>query len=212
MKRATKAVINCKITEFIKLNTLAGRVVEKMTENASEFPGTATKVATLNTSQELFTTLIATAKGNSIIVDQRNEHAKVVLSNLQTLLTLVNMIAGGNKATITLSGFAGSSDLTPRPVPNQVVIKRIVKGETELSAKIFIISLKQRDLCYTVRTTSVAGAGVNDPSWKVVLYTSSSYKLVLPDLVKNQNLYISVSATNTRGEGIFSDPMRFSAK
>lgn len=212
MKRATTAVINCKITEFIKLNTLAGRVVEKMTENAVEFPGTSTEVATLNASQELFTTLIATAKGNHVITDQRNEQAKLVLSNLQTILTLVNTIAAGNKATITLSGFAGSLDLTPQPIPSQVIIKRIVQGKTELSAKIYIMSLKQRHLTYTVKTTSVKGAAVNDPSWKEVLRTTSSYKLVLPDLERNQSIYISVRASNTRGEGIYSDPMRFSAK
>lgn len=211
MKKITKAVIICTARAIVALNKLAIKVKAAMTLNATTFPGTAAAVTTLNTDQTLFNTLIGTAKGNTVITKQRNEQAKLVLADLQALLIPVNAVAKGNEAIIALSGFPNSLDPSPQSIPSKVVIKQIVDGEVNLSAKITIVSLKQGRLTYTVRTTTVAGAGVNDPSWKVVLSTTSSRKLILLNLVKNQEIYIDVHASNARGTGIFSDPMPFSA-
>ena len=111
-----------------------------------------------------------------------------------------------------MSGFLSSIDPAPQPIPNKAVIKRIVKGETDLYAKIYIESLKQRNLMYTVRITTVAGAPVNDPSWKTALQTYSLKKLVLSDLILLQDIYISVNASNTAGMGIFSDSIHYNVR
>lgn len=211
MKKITIAVILCSVKAYVKLNKLALKVKNAMTLNASTFPGTAALVTTLGTDQGLFATYIAGAKGNTTIANQRNEQAPIILADLKALLIPVNAVAKGNSAIIALSGFPNSADPTPQSIPAQVVIKRIEDGPTSLSAKIFIESLKQSHLTYTVRTTTVAGAGVNDPSWKVVLQTTSSRKLIIPNLTHLQEIYVDVSASNAHGTGLYSDPMAFNA-
>ena len=212
MKKVTKAVIGCKTTEYLKLNIIACNIKEKMLENAAEFPGTSVAVNKLKDDQLLFEDLIFTSKGNSAITAQRNEQAKTVHEDLRLLLDPVNIIAAGNEGTIGLSGFPCSLDPSPQPIPNKVVIRRIVKGETDLYAKVYIESLKQRNLMYTVRITTVAGAPVNDPSWEIALQTYSLKKLVLTDLTFLQDIYISVNASNTAGRGIFSDSIHYNVR
>ena len=212
MKKVTKAVIGCKTTEYQKLNNIACNVKEKMTDNAAAFPGTATAVNKLKDDQLLFETLISTSRGNHAIRSQRNEQAKIVHEDLRLLLNPVNAIAEGNEATIALSGFPSSLDPSPQPIPSRVMIKKITSGKTELSAKISIESLKLRYLTFSVRVTTVPGAAINDPSWKEVLRTTSSYKLVLPDLIRKEDIFISVNASNKYGEGIYSEPTPFTAR
>ena len=209
MKRVTKAVIIYKTSEVVSIYKLAVRVAERMKENAEKFPDTAEEVDTLNTEQQLLGQYIGTAKGNHVITNLRNEQAKVVHGLLQSLQHKVNVVADGDIATVGLSGFTVSSDPNPKPVPDKVIIRKIVKGKTDLSAKIFIESLKQRRLWYYVRTTSVAGAGINDPSWKEVLRTTSSKRLIISNLTHKEYVYISVNARSTAGEGMYSEAMSF---
>ena len=211
MKKITKAVILCTVKAYVSLSKLALKVKNALTTNASTFPGTAAQVTTLGTDQALFAIYVAGAKGNTTITNQRNEQALKVMTDLQALLGPVNTVAKGDTGIIALSGFPTSADPTPQSIPSKVVIKRIVDGATTLSAKIYIESLKLRNLTYTVRTTTVAGAGVNDPSWKVVLQTTNSHKLIIPNLTHLQEIYIDVSASNAHGTGLTSDPMTFSA-
>ena len=211
MKKITKAVILCTVKAVVGLNKLAIKVKNAMVANASTFPGTAALVTTLTTDQGLLSTYIAGAKGNTTVKNQRDEQAALVLADLQVLLAPVNTVAKGNVAIIALSGFPNSADATPQSIPGQVVIKKVVDGPTTLSAKIYIESLKQDRLTYTVRTTTVAAAGVNDPSWKIVLTTTSMHKLIIPNLTHLQEIYIDVCASNAHGTGLYSDPMSFSA-
>ena len=211
MKKITKAVILCSARAYVNLNKLALKVKNAMTLNATTFPGTAALVTQLGTDQATFAGYIANAKGNTTVKNQRNELAPIILADLQALLVPVNAVAKGNTAIIALSGFPTSADPTPQSIPAQVIIKRIVDGPITLSAKIFIESLKQPRLTYTVRTTTVAGAGVNDPSWKVVLQTTSMRKLIIPNLTHLQEIYVEVCASNAHGTGLYSDPMAFNA-
>jgi len=211
MKKITKAVILCTAKAYISLSKLALKVKNALTSNAGTFPGTAAQVTALGTDQALFASYIANAKGNTVVTNQRNQQALKVMADLQALLGPVNTVAKGDTGIIALSGFPTSADPTPQSIPAKVVIKRIVDGQTALSAKIYIESLKQSHLTYTVRTTTVAGAGVNDPSWKVVLTTTSSRKLIIPNLTHLQDIYVDISASNAHGTGLTSDPMTFSA-
>ena len=211
MKKIVKAVILCTAQAYVKLNKLALKVKNAMILNAATFSGTSALVTQLGTDQATFAGYVSNAKGNSTITNQRNELAPIILADLQALLAPVNAVAKGNTAIIALSGFPNSADPTPQSIPAQVVIKRIVDGPLTLSAKIYIQSLKQPRLTYTVRTTTVAGAGPNDPSWKVVLQTTSMRKLIIPNLTHLQEIYVDVCASNTHGAGLHSDPMAFSA-
>ena len=211
MKRVSKAVMNCKKSSSTAVFERGGQVKSGMTINAASFPGTAVAVGILGTDLGILGGYIGTAKGNSVIKSLRDMQCAKVYAELQALLPPVNTVAAGNVGTIGLSGFPASADATPQAIPNQVIIKKIVPGKTALSAKIFIDSLKQPTLTYTVRVTTVAGAAPTDPSWVVALRTSNSRKLILTGLVSKQDIYISINAENLRGVGIFSDPMSFCA-
>jgi hypothetical protein len=210
MKRTPKAVMSCKKTSSTAIFALGGQVKSEMTINALTFPGTAAAITTLGGDLTLLGGFISNAKGNSIVKNQRDVQAAKVYGQLQALLFAVNTVAMGNVATIALSGFPSSADATPQTVPGQVIIKKIVPWATELSAKILIAGLGQPHLTYIVRTTTVAGAPVNDPSWVTALRTTNSRKLILTGLIHNQDIYIEVNASNVAGVGIFSDPMMFS--
>ena len=203
--------MNCNKKSATAVFTRGGDVKAGMTTSAAMFPGTAVAITALGTDLTQLGTYIGTARGNSVIKSLRDVLALKIYGELQLLLAPVNLAAVGNVATIGLSGFACSADATPRAIPGQVVIKKIVPGATELSAKILIAGLKQPHLTYIVRTTTVAGAPVNDPSWVTALRTTNSKKLILTGLVHNQDIYIEVNASNVAGVGIFSDPMMFSA-
>ena len=211
MKRTPRAVMNCNKKSATAVFTRGGDVKAGMTTSAAMFPGTAAAIAALGTDLTQLGTYIGTARGNSVIKSLRDVLALKIYGELQLLLAPVNIAAAGNVATIGLSGFACSADAVLQTIPNQVIINKAVQWKTELSAKIFIESLKQPRLTYIVRTTTVAGAGVNDPSWVTVLQTPSSKKLIVPGLIKNQQIYISVNASSTHGIGTFSDPMSFTA-
>lgn len=211
MKRVTKAVMNCKKSSAAAVFALGEQVKSGMTINAALFPGTTAAITTLGTDLTLLGVYIGTARGNSVIKSQRDVLAAKVYAELQLLLTPVNIAAAGNEATIGLSGFPSSADSTPSAVPNQVIIKKIIPGQTALSAKIFIDSLGQNNVMYSVRVTTIAGAVPTDPSWVVTLRTSSSRKLMLTGLVSKQDIYIDINAENIKGQGIYSDPMSFTA-
>jgi len=157
-EKVTKAVMGCTRSEVVAVNELAIKVKTGMTLNASLFPGTTAAITALGVDQGILAGYIGTARGNHTVTDQRNVQSAKVYGMLQALLFPVNTIANGNVATIDLSGFPSSLDSTPQAVPDKVIIKRIVKGDTELSAKIHISGLKQPHLTYTVRTTTVAGS------------------------------------------------------
>ena len=203
--------MNCNKKSAVAVFTRGGDVKAGMTANASSFPGTAIAVAALGVDVTQLGTYIGTSKGNSVIRGLRDALTLKVYGELQLLLPPVNLAAAGSAAIIGLSGFPSSADSTPIAIPNQVIIKKIVPGKEDLSAKIFIESLKQSNLTYTVRTTTVAGAGINDPSWVTVLEISNSRKLILTGLIENQKIFIDVRAKNKRGIGMYSDVMSFSA-
>ena len=212
MKKTIKAVLNCSPREAEEVNKLAITVEEALTLNGASFPGILAALTKLGTDQAKLNTLIGTAKGNKTFKDQRDLQSEIVYADLQALAIIVNAVAAGNLGLIDLSGFPSSSDPTPQPIPDKIVIKRIADAKTALTAKIFILGLKQKRLTYTVRMTTVANASPEDPSWKVVLQTTSSRKLIIPNLVRNQDVYFDVNASNARGIGKFSDAMVYSAR
>jgi hypothetical protein len=212
MKKIIKAVLNVDPKDAVEVNNLAIKVGAALAINGASFPGIATGLTKLNTDQAKLSTLMGTAKGNKTIKDQRILQSELVYADLQALAAIVNSVASNNLGLIDLSGFPNSANPTPQPIPNQIVIKRIVDAKTALTAKIYILSLKQKRLNYTVRMTTVANAPADDASWKVVLQTTSSRKLIIPNLVRNQDVYFDVNASNARGVGKFSDAMVYSAR
>jgi hypothetical protein len=174
MKKVIKPVINCAVRAHVKLSKRALRVYNNMTANSAIFPGTSADVTQLGTDQVLYASYIADAKGDDKVKAQRNTMAETIMGDLKALLSPVDKVANNDPAIIALSGFDSSAEPTPHSIPVKVVIKRIVNGETNLSGKIYIEPMGQTGLTFNVRITTVANAGVNDPSWVLVLQTTNS--------------------------------------
>ena len=185
------------------------KVIKSMTDNAATFPGTAADVTKLSNNQALYAIYIAGAKGNSEVKAQRDSMALVIMEDLQNLLPPVNKVAAGDPAIIAQSGFDSSADPTPSSIPNQVMIKRIVNGKTSQTGKIYIDSMGQSRLTFHIRISTVANAPINDPSWTTVMQTTSSRKLIIPNLTRGKEVFVQVNAMNTAGTGLWSESFPF---
>ena len=209
MKRIITAAIHCKGTAYIKLNERAIKVKNNMITNAGVFPDAAADLALLKTEQELFGTLIADAKGNSLVKKQRNTLAKKILLRLKILVMHVNLVAEGDPTIIILSGFDCSADPIRHPIPVKVVIRRVVNGASNRTAKIYIEAMGQTGLTFNVRVTTIANAVVDDLNWKTVLQTTNSKELVIPDLIRGKEVFITINASNASGTGLWSEAAPF---
>ena len=209
MARKIRAVVHATVKSHVKLNKKALQVKKGMTDNAATFPGTAVDVTKLSDDQALYATYIAGAKGNTVVKAQRNSMALVILDDLQKLLPPVNIVANGDPAIIAQAGFDSSADPTPHSIPKQVVIKRMVNGAENQTAKIYIEAMGQSGLTFQVRITTVPNAASNDPSWVLVLQTTSSKKLIIPNLTRGKEVFIQINAMNAAGIGIWSDAKPF---
>jgi hypothetical protein len=209
MKRIAKAVVNCKVTAYVKLNKLAIRVKNNLSKNIADFPGITEALDKLDTDLALYSIQVGMAKGNTTITKQRNSQAVIILADLHSLADLVNAIAKGDVVIIALSGFDNSLDPSPHAIPVKVIIKRIVNGVSNLTAKIFIESMGQRNLTYNVRITTVTNAPIDDPGWVQVLQTTSSKKLIVPNLIRGQEIFVQINALNAAGTGLWSETMPF---
>jgi len=206
MKRLFEAVLKITAKEFSRVYVLAGHVIAQLSANISLFATPVPSVATLTTENNKLDLTIKAKDGSHQKNRACEEQAQVVFNLLKTEIAYVNKIAHGDKATILLSGFDASSEPSPRDVPAQVVIKKIVDEKAPLSAKVFI-EVADRDILYKVETT-LTPEDAN--SWKLVLETGNSKKLIVDKgLVHGTEVYFRVAAINTHGQGLWSDVHSF---
>ncbi len=118
----------------------------------------------------------------------------------------VNSIANGDQALINLSGFRANKAPSPKGIPAKVVIKKITDGGTPESAKIIIANMGS-GLMYKVQTSPVVQGAA--PSYAPAIETTSSKKLVLPNLEKGKEILIRIAASNSKGTGDWSEPYSF---
>ena len=144
--------------------------------------------------------------GNHAMIDMRNQESETLYRMLQEELIYVNKVGNNDRGLLAQSGFEVSDDPNPRPIPVQVIIKRIEKGEEPNNAKIVIIKMDQTMVEFIVQTTITPAT---EDSWKTVLIESNSHNLILEHLVPGQEIWIRICAKNTTGSGLWSLPISY---
>jgi len=124
---------------------------------------------------------------------------------LKSLAYGVNKLADGDMSIILLSGFDCNDEPMQHDIPEKAVIKRLEDGTLPCSIKVFLDAVSDADR-YKVEISTTP----DDPkSWSTVTDLGSLKKLEINNLVALQKVYVRVSAGNTHGWGIPSEPMAF---
>jgi len=185
--------------------------------NTNLFPSPTVALSTFEAANTKLTNLISQAKGNSNIINQRNEQAETVHDYMLQLLDYVNPICGHDITKIGLSGFDASHEPQPNEPPKQAVINRVTEGKLAGTYKIFLKRTNRKNLGVSGKSHSkgdnryyvqISTEPTNEASWTTVLEGAASTKLVFKGLVPGKN-YIRVYAINSAGKGQPSVPYMF---
>ena len=203
------AVMHCTPLQPKKLLALLSKVIETLTANTTTFLALPTSIAALQAEVTPFGNFIAAAvKGGVIDTANRNKEAIKVHALLQTELSYVNSIAKGDKAIILLSGFDASNEPQPTAIPDVPVIKKIIEGPVHGSIKIVLAKTTSGEHIRKVKRTllvELTTTGTDPNSFKIVLITGSSKKLIMPNLVKGVEVFIKIAAMNNKGTSQYSN-------
>ncbi|MBI3501446.1 MAG: fibronectin type III domain-containing protein [Bacteroidetes bacterium] len=213
MKRIFFAVMHCTPKQFGKLFQLLNKVIGKLTANSNIYGNPDPSLGVLQNEVVPFEKAIADAKkGGSEATEARNKEALKVHGLLKEELTYVNKVAKNDKDTILLSGFDASEEPEPAEVPDAPVIKKIDDGDSPGTAKIFLakttspLLTKKQKLTFIIEMTTTVS---DESSFKTVLLTHNSKKLIVPNLVRGQEVFIRISVMNARGQSNWSTVVSF---
>ncbi|MBP7498054.1 MAG: fibronectin type III domain-containing protein [Bacteroidales bacterium] len=206
--KEVKAIMGVdKPTDYKKVTEVGEASVTAMTANSVTFNNPDPPLATITAQINLTRSYASQVKdGDHSKIALRDSSSKLLYRMLQQQLIYVNQIGNGDKSILSLSGFTISDDPNPQPIPDKVVIKRVINDKASKSAKIFIESLRLGRLIYYVEMTLTID---NEASWKNVLTTKNSRKLIIPNMVFGQIVYFRVCASNSSGIGSWSEPFTF---
>lgn len=216
MKRAFLAAIHVTARQFGKLSALGNKVITNLAANAATFPAPDPAIAQLQAVSNTFATQIGQAKtGDHQKVQLRNATAVKFLGMLQTERNYINKIAQGDKSIILLSGFDASAEPTPLGIPDATAIQKITDGPIPLSAKILLARITNPLMANKPKFTYIVQSSttpLNPDSFKTVLITQNSRNLVIPNMVRLQEIFFRVAAMNSHGQGEWSPPVVFVAR
>lgn len=204
MKKNT-AVLHIKGKEPQKVYTLGGRVYTSMIAAKSVFVATDPPLETFGTEVTKLDTAIKARDGSKIKAQAVVDQTDMVYNMLKSLAYDVNKLADGDMSIILLSGFDCNDEPMQHDIPEKAAIKRLEDGSLPCSIKVFLDAVSDADR-YKVEISTTP----DDPkSWKTVTDLGSLKKLEINNLVALQKVYVRVSAGNTHGWGIPSEPMSF---
>ena len=204
MKKNT-AVLHIKGKEPQKVYMLGGKVYTSMLAAQSVFIVTDPPLETFGTEVTKLDTAIKARDGSKIKAQAVIDQTGVVYDMLKSLVYGVNKLANGDMSIILLSGFDCNDEPMQHDIPEKAVIKRLEDGSLPCSIKVFLDAVSDADR-YKVEISTTP----DDPkSWSTVTDLGSLKKLEINNLVALQKVYVRVSAGNTHGWGIPSEPMAF---
>ena len=196
-------------TDYKKVGETASKVTKGLTDNVTVFPNPSPAVSEIKASNDLLHELsIKALGGGHADIVARDAQSVVVHALLKEELIYVNSIAKGDKAIILLSGFDCNCDRTPHPIPDKVIIKRVVSGIAEHSAKIYIESVPFGEQYWVEKSTNPS----DDKSWETVGVFLSIHILEVFNLTRAQEISLRVAAGNSAGWGEWSEPVSFISK
>ena len=188
-----------------KVYNLAGKVHTSILANKLTFATPEPTMEDFGMEINKLDAAIKAKDGSKLKNQAISDQVDVVYNMLKSLIIYVNKSANGDMAVILLSGFDSNSEPVQHGIPGKALIKRIEDGSVACSAKIFLDSVAEADR-YKVETTTTPD---DAESWKTVIDFGGLNRLEIKDLTEAQKIYIRVSAGNTHGWGVPSEPMVF---
>src|ERR1035437_10041436 len=205
--RRSVVVLRLKYTDYKNILSRARTVIAALASHADNYMNPNPSLLTINALITVLSNLIDEVNnGNHSKIGQRDDVAANLYRLLQLELFYVNKTANGMRGLLQLSGFELALEPHSKPVPAQVIIKKVKKGLEKGTAKINIHPLGLYNLRYFVEISLTPGI---ENSWVKTLEITNSRKLFLKNLVYGQIIYIRIKAANTKGTGLYSVPVRF---
>ncbi len=187
----------------LKLLALLNNVIDKLTANATLFPAPPVTVAAMQTLSDKLTNAIAAATGGGVSDRKvRNNLAVEVRNALRLVADYVRIVANGDAAILSLSGFELSK--MPEPI-NEVGIPSKVRAEaTDEEGNLML----RWGRTVGARMFRVEQAS-SDPALGAVTWTSAALtgrqRVVLTGLEPYKACYFRVVAIGIAHEGLPSD-------
>ncbi|MBP7496174.1 MAG: hypothetical protein KA792_00720 [Bacteroidales bacterium] len=195
-------VMKVKITDYKAILNLARTVVVAMTDNSLIYTDPAPALATLSAKIDLLQEIVNKVnQGFKNWIGERNETAAELYLLLQQEIIYVNKIGNGDIGILQLSGFSIVDPANPKPVPPQVIIKRIEQVNRADTVKIIIEKINQTPAIFNIQTTLTPN---DESSWKLILSTHNSHKLLISNIVPDLKYWYRVAAANAQGQGPWS--------
>ncbi|MBP7496800.1 MAG: hypothetical protein KA792_03965 [Bacteroidales bacterium] len=206
--RLSKAVMAVKTQKDYKaLLELTDSSTSAMETNIATFANPNPTLAELRAQADIVRGYAARVDaGDHTVLELRNEASVTLYRMHQQELIYVNEIGNNDRGILSLSGYKVTDEPNPHPLPAQIIIKRIIDGDSPNTAKIYIESVGQHDLNFIVEKTTTPD---DETSWKVALCNSSSRELIISNLVYGQEIWFRICAYNKNGQGLWSQPHPF---
>jgi len=206
MKTSYYAVLHLNSSEdALSVLLVGGRVLLSLRTNSAKFPNPDPSLDEFAAALNLLDSNLKLNDGGNNVKFSIADESQTVYDYLKDYLSYVNKVAKGDRTIINLSGFDSNIDAVVHSIPLKTVIKRIVNGSTEHSAKIFVYPVDQADR-YKVEVTTTP---LDPKSFNLVINSVSRNNLEVPALVRAEETFMRVAAGNTHGWGPFSDFVGF---
>jgi hypothetical protein len=217
MNRIVTAVMHCTIFQPKKVITVGIRVRDLLFVNVLLY---ATPPITLILFKAQLDKAIAAQAvvedGTGSVAQTATRDSEVLALFLMLNPLLITYVIGlykGDKVKLLASGFEVSSDPNPKPAPSVPVITKVLMTDLALhKAKVYLAKFpalltgSRGVVNYIVQ---VAEGAPTEENFKTVLTTTSSRKLVIPDLTRGTEIHIRICASNARGTSAWSSVADF---
>ena len=214
VKRILRAVMRCVKKQFAKLLE-RGNGVLIMYDNPTVYPAPPVAKADLEDRLLKLAVILGQVKEGGIHMKAlRNSMATEVFDMLEKNLHYANILYKGDEVNLTLSGFPLSKDSERQDIPEQRAIRKVEKGAVPDSAKIYLaktsspLNEKRYKFIYYLWMSE---AGENEEQMKIILTTTSQFKLVVQNLVYGREYIFAVSCSNSTGGCDLSGKVRYLA-
>jgi hypothetical protein len=179
--------------------------------NTTEFPTPKIPLSEFKPEVLLLNDLIASAKGNTALIKQRDDQSVKVHGLMKQDLMYVKPICIGSYALITKSGFDPSIPASAHPLAPKAVIKKIIKGPGFNTIKVMLVKgsgeeAKKKEnrsyivLVYELNTGKLLRTGCTN---------TDSRKLLVPDVIPMTTFEYAVVIQNAAGLNEPSAKMKF---
>jgi hypothetical protein len=160
---------------------------------------------------QLLHTLNDTCKGNSNLIQQRNDQAKIVYVDLGILLMYAKPICKGDVVLTQKSGFDSNIIPSAHPLAPQAVIKKIVKGPGFKTIKVMLVKASGDELQKRESRTYIVYVFDKEDGEpiKIGCVNNDSRKLFIENVPSMTQLWYAVAIKNAAGINELSGKVRY---